>query len=144
MSAVATHTLHYDLGDGEPTDEADEGIGAQGIGVQLLYHRQPVVLNHEMTLGSASAGRFTLPLTARYYQTRSRITAGRVGRRDLPCCILGDGEPTDEADEGIALTGAAPVKPLNPCHAAERCRRQSRAGAPGAGARRVAHHRFAP
>lgn len=51
---------------------------AQGIGVQLLYHRQPVVLNHEMTLGSASAGRFTLPLTARYYQTRSRITAGQV------------------------------------------------------------------
>ena len=48
------------------------------IGVQLLYHRQPVVLNHEMTLGSASAGRFTLPLTARYYQTRSRITAGQV------------------------------------------------------------------
>lgn len=56
---------------------------AQGIGVQLLYHRQSVVLNHEMTLGSASAGRFTLPLTARYYQTRSRITAGGVGRRDL-------------------------------------------------------------
>ena len=50
---------------------------AQGIGVQLLYHRQPVVLNHEMTLGSVSAGRFTLPLTARYYQTRSRITAGQ-------------------------------------------------------------------
>ena len=51
---------------------------AQGIGVQLLYHRQPVVLNHEMTLGSASAGRLPLPLTARYYQTRSRITAGQV------------------------------------------------------------------
>ncbi|MEH9035975.1 fimbrial protein, partial [Klebsiella quasipneumoniae] len=51
---------------------------AQGIGVQLLYHRQPVVLNHEMTLGRASAGRFTLPLTARYYQTRSRITSGQV------------------------------------------------------------------
>jgi type 1 fimbria pilin len=31
-----------------------------------------------MTLGSASAGRFTLPLTARYYQTRPRITAGQV------------------------------------------------------------------
>ncbi|HHE8609939.1 TPA: fimbrial protein, partial [Klebsiella pneumoniae] len=42
------------------------------------YHRQPVVLNHEMTLDRASAGRFTLPLTARYYQTRSRITAGQV------------------------------------------------------------------
>lgn len=51
---------------------------AQGIGVQLLYHRQPVALNHEMTLGSASAGRFILQLTARYYQTRPRITAGQV------------------------------------------------------------------
>ncbi|MDP1304557.1 fimbrial protein, partial [Klebsiella pneumoniae] len=49
---------------------------AQGIGVQLLYHRQQVVLNHEMTLGRASAGRFSLPLNDRYYQSRSRITAG--------------------------------------------------------------------
>ncbi len=56
--------------------------------MQLLYHRQPVVLNHEMTLGSASAGRFTLPLTARYYQTRSRITAGRCRPSRLIPCIM--------------------------------------------------------
>lgn len=73
MTARSPHRQGHGVLRNDATDDR-----AQGIGVQLLYHRQPVVLNHEMTLGSASAGRFTLPLTARYYQTRSRITAGQV------------------------------------------------------------------
>lgn len=52
---------------------------ASGLGVQLLYNSSPVTLGSIITVGTTtSAGAYSIPLTARYYQTASTVTAGKA------------------------------------------------------------------
>lgn len=53
------------------------GNAATGVGIQLLYNNQPMMLGTDVAVGtSSSGGGFTVPLKARYYQTGDRITTG--------------------------------------------------------------------
>lgn len=50
---------------------------ASGLGIQLLFNDQPMMLGTDVNVGmSAGGGIFTVPLKARYYQTGDRITPG--------------------------------------------------------------------
>lgn len=50
---------------------------ASGVGIQLLYNNAPLPLSTVINTGTAaSAGAFSIPLQARYYQTGSNITLG--------------------------------------------------------------------
>ncbi|WP_276867300.1 fimbrial protein [Enterobacter oligotrophicus] len=50
---------------------------ATGVGLQLLYNNQPMVLGSDVAVGtSSSSGGFSVPLKARYYQTGDSITTG--------------------------------------------------------------------
>ncbi len=50
---------------------------ATGVGIQLLYNNVPLTLQKPINTGSAdTAGTFSIPLQARYYQTGSDITPG--------------------------------------------------------------------
>lgn len=51
---------------------------AQGVGVQLLYNGQPLVINTRLALKTSSGGKESFPLTARYYQTRNSVTVGEA------------------------------------------------------------------
>lgn len=51
---------------------------AQGVGVQLLYNGQPLSINTRLALKTSSGGKESLPLTARYYQTRNTVTVGEA------------------------------------------------------------------
>lgn len=51
---------------------------AQGVGVQLLYGGNPITINNRITLGQSSGGRELFPITARYYQTRNKVTVGEA------------------------------------------------------------------
>ncbi len=56
-----------------------QGAGtAQGVGVQLLYGGNPIAINNKITLGQSSGGRELFPITARYYQTRNKVTVGEA------------------------------------------------------------------
>lgn len=56
-------------GQGEP------GI-ASGLGVQLLYGDKPIEINKNIVMKTSAEGQEMLPITARYYQTRSLVSAG--------------------------------------------------------------------
>lgn len=50
---------------------------ATGVGIQLLFNNQPLVLGSSFPVGvSSTGGVFTVPLKARYYQTGNSITTG--------------------------------------------------------------------
>ncbi|KFK97701.1 hypothetical protein IV04_04065 [Serratia sp. Ag1] len=49
---------------------------ATGIAVQLLYNSKPLTLGARILLSNSSATTLTLPLQARYYQTKSTVTPG--------------------------------------------------------------------
>nr|WP_255464835.1 fimbrial protein [Pantoea multigeneris] len=52
---------------------------ASGVGVQVLRNTTPVTLGSALQVGTvATAGVYTIPLTARYYQTQARVTAGQA------------------------------------------------------------------
>lgn len=51
---------------------------AQGVGVQLLYDGNPLVINNQLVLKKSSGGKETFPITARYYQTRNSVTVGEA------------------------------------------------------------------
>ncbi|URN97855.1 fimbrial protein [Leclercia adecarboxylata] len=51
---------------------------AQGVGVQLLYDGNPLVINNQLQLKQSSGGKETFPITARYYQTRNSVTVGEA------------------------------------------------------------------
>ncbi len=52
---------------------------ASGIGVQLLMHGQPVKFGSALKAGSASGdATFSIPMTARYYQTGGAIKPGKA------------------------------------------------------------------
>ncbi|WP_288791376.1 fimbrial protein, partial [uncultured Enterobacter sp.] len=49
---------------------------AKGVGVQLIYNGTPLVMNSRLFLRQSAGGQETLPLTARYYQTLTRVESG--------------------------------------------------------------------
>lgn len=49
---------------------------ADGVGVQLLYNGTPLVLNSTIALKQTSGGQESLPITARYYQTKISVSTG--------------------------------------------------------------------
>ncbi|CAI1072360.1 fimbrial protein [Serratia quinivorans] len=50
---------------------------AAGVGIQMLYNDAPVTLGSALSIGTpTTAGTYSIPLTARYYQTGSTVTAG--------------------------------------------------------------------
>lgn len=58
-------------------DPSTTGVAAKGVGIQMLYNNATLPLNSAISVGSvAAAGSLTIPLSARYYQTASTITAG--------------------------------------------------------------------
>ena len=48
---------------------------AKGVGVQLIYNGAPLAMNSRLFCDSLP-GQETLPLTARYYQTLTRVESG--------------------------------------------------------------------
>lgn len=58
-------------------DPATTGTAATGVGIQLLYNNAAAPLNSAISVGSlTAAGNLTVPLSARYYQTASKVTGG--------------------------------------------------------------------
>lgn len=51
---------------------------AGGVGVQLLYGDNPLHINKMLNLKTSSGGIETLPITARYYQTKNTVIAGQA------------------------------------------------------------------
>ncbi|MEG5548276.1 fimbrial protein [Enterobacter wuhouensis] len=51
---------------------------ARGVGVQLLYHNTPLTFNNRIHLKRSAGGQELLPITARYYQTRETVSAGKA------------------------------------------------------------------
>lgn len=49
---------------------------AKGVGIQILYNGTPVTLDNNMVLKTSAGGQENFPFTARYYQTKSTVTAG--------------------------------------------------------------------
>lgn len=49
---------------------------AQGVGVQFLYNGYVWSLNNRIVLKQSAGGQETFPITARYYQTKTKVTAG--------------------------------------------------------------------
>lgn len=60
-------------------DTPASGKKATGVGIQLLYSNAAKALNTAFSVGSATAaGTFNVPLSARYYQTATAVTAGQA------------------------------------------------------------------
>ena len=58
-------------------DPSTTGTVATGVGIQLLYNNAVAPLNSAISVGSlTAAGNLTVPLSARYYQTASKVTGG--------------------------------------------------------------------
>lgn len=57
------------------TNQGSAGV-ASGIGVQLVYGSTPLTLNSAIFLKKATTSATSLPLIARYYQTKSTVTTG--------------------------------------------------------------------
>lgn len=51
---------------------------ADGVGVQLLYNDIPLKMNNRMLLKQSPGGQEMFPVTARYYQTKTIVTAGEA------------------------------------------------------------------
>ncbi|CAI0832486.1 Type-1A pilin [Serratia quinivorans] len=51
---------------------------ASGVGVQLLYGGVPLKINTNILLKTSAGGQETLPLTARYYQTKATVGTGQA------------------------------------------------------------------
>jgi type 1 fimbria pilin len=51
---------------------------AKGVGVQILYNNAPITLGSLITVGTAAAGTYEIPLIGRYYQTASKVNPGRA------------------------------------------------------------------
>ncbi|WP_426448829.1 fimbrial protein [Siccibacter colletis] len=59
------------------TGYGDAGV-AQGIGIQLIYNDTPLELNKNIVLKKSAGGQETFPITARYYQTKTTVIAGKA------------------------------------------------------------------
>ncbi|ENA0610257.1 fimbrial protein [Enterobacter bugandensis] len=80
INVELTGTQNPDLGNDSVlalTGQGDSDV-ATGVGVQLLYNGTPLQLNNRIVMKQSAGGQETLPLTARYYQTRSSVTTGKA------------------------------------------------------------------
>lgn len=59
------------------TGQGNDGI-ASGIGVQLTYNETPIELNKETSLKDSGGGLENFKFKAKYYQTKSKVTAGKA------------------------------------------------------------------
>lgn len=67
----------FDASQGILNLDSSSSVTATGIGLQMLLNSAPVVLGQMLNTGTTtSEGSFSIPLTARYIQTGSEITAG--------------------------------------------------------------------
>ncbi|WP_238406828.1 fimbrial protein [Atlantibacter hermannii] len=57
------------------TGQGTAGV-ASGVGVQLLYGGSPLQFNTPMVLKRSTGGQESLPITARYYQTKTSVSVG--------------------------------------------------------------------
>lgn len=57
------------------TGQGSPGV-ASGVGVQFLYNGAPLALNTSLLLKQSAGGQELLPLTARYYQTKTTVMPG--------------------------------------------------------------------
>ncbi|HCM9129860.1 TPA: fimbrial protein [Enterobacter asburiae] len=57
------------------TGQGTAGV-ASGVGVQILYGGVPLQFNTPVVLKQSAGGQESLPLTARYYQTKTTVTTG--------------------------------------------------------------------
>jgi hypothetical protein len=57
------------------SNQGQSGV-ADGIGVQLLYNNNPLVLNTILNLKKSAGGQETFPITARYIQTKANVKPG--------------------------------------------------------------------
>ena len=55
--------------------DTDSGT-AQGVGVQILYDDKPLNIDEKVPIKQSAGGEEVLPFSARYYQTKSEVTAG--------------------------------------------------------------------
>ncbi|HBV2141019.1 TPA: fimbrial protein [Klebsiella variicola] len=52
---------------------------ASGIGIQLLFNNKPIILSNQIDIGKATNNvNYSIPLQARYYQIREKITPGKA------------------------------------------------------------------
>lgn len=66
---VGTTSVLALIGQGNP------GV-AKGVGVQIVYNGTPLSLNSRVVLKRSAGGQETLPLVARYYQTKTAVATG--------------------------------------------------------------------
>lgn len=67
----------YDASSGVLNLDSNDSNAATGVGLQILYNSSPVSLGESLSVGTTTAdGDYSIPFTARYYQTTSAITAG--------------------------------------------------------------------
>lgn len=59
-------------------NSASGGTVADGVGIQLLNNNNPVTLGAPITIGTAPGGSSRVEMVARYYQTKSTVTAGEA------------------------------------------------------------------
>lgn len=59
------------------TNQGDADV-AKGVGVQILYNSTVLSRNSRIVLKRSSGGQEMLPITARYYQTKSSVTTGKA------------------------------------------------------------------
>ena len=57
------------------SNQGSAGV-ATGVGVQLVYGSTPLTLNSTLFLKTSTTAQTTLPLVARYYQTKTTVTTG--------------------------------------------------------------------
>ncbi|MGV4275525.1 fimbrial protein [Citrobacter farmeri] len=57
------------------TGQGEEGV-AKGVGIQLLFKKKLLKVNKDISLKTTNGGVESLPITAQYYQTLSKVTAG--------------------------------------------------------------------
>lgn len=57
------------------TDAGEDNV-ASGVGVQIIYNGTPLKLNENIVLKNSEGGQELFPFTARYYQTKPKVTSG--------------------------------------------------------------------
>lgn len=57
------------------SSQGQSGV-ADGVGVQLLYNGTPLELNKMISIKTSTGGQESLPITARYFQTKEQVRSG--------------------------------------------------------------------
>lgn len=78
--ATLSATQHPDIADNSVFALSGQGGAgtASGVGMQLLYNGQPLKMGESLLLKSAAGTAESIPLTARYYQTKPVVMPGEA------------------------------------------------------------------